>query len=311
MRTPFDSSDNQQIRKVASLSAQPLIGGSTRQRGLCQNRIETRHDILLSCVLNRHPSAVPMVRGARQPFRIRAMLSKLHSRFQRAESYRQVGQGFFGRQPGEQGRMMRRLVWAGVQGNALSVWREAFGIIRRYPLASGFPAGVLGMLGAAPYFFIVGKIHVREEILTSLTGAFAFYLYIVYVAYAEEVTAEAERGVVHITMRGVLHMLRQASPVVPSAIVASVAAIIIPRAATILLVIPGLWLLTRWSLFAPVISRERLGPMEALKRSNGLVRDHFWLVFLTATLAFVLEETIVHAGALVGHAILGSDTWGE
>jgi uncharacterized membrane protein YhaH (DUF805 family) len=71
------------------------------------------------------------------------------------------------------------------------------------------------------------------------------------------------------------------------------------------------WLLTRWSLFAPVISRERPGPMEALKRSNRLVRDHFWLVFLTATLAFILEEAIVHAGALVGHRILGSDTWGE
>src|SRR5918994_637935 len=294
MRTPFDSSDNQQIRKVASLSAQPLIGGSTRQRGLCQNRIETRHDILLSCVLNRHPSAVPMVRGARQPFRIRAMLSKLHSRFQRAESYRQVGQGFFGRQPGEQGRMMRRLVWAGVQGNALSVWREAFGIIRRYPLASGFPAAVLGMLGAAPYFFIVGRINLREEILTSLTGAFAFYLYIVYVAYAEEVSAEAERGVARITTRGVLRMLWQASLVAPSAMAAAVAAILIPRASTVLVVIPGLWILTRWSLFAPVISREHLGPVAALKRSNEVARGHFELVFLTATFAAVLEEVAVH-----------------
>jgi len=76
-------------------------------------------------------------------------------------------------------------------------------------------------------------------------------------------------------------------------------------------VVPGLWLLTRWSLFAPVISRERPGPMEALKRSNGLVRDHFWLAFLTATLALILEETVIHAGALVGHLISGSDTWGE
>ncbi len=106
----------------------------------------------------------------------------------------------------------------------LSVWREAFGIIRRYPLASGFPAAVLGMLGAAPYFFIEGKIHVREEILTSLTGAFAFYLYIVYVAYAEEVTAEVERGVERITTRGVLRMMRQASLVAPSAMAAAVAA---------------------------------------------------------------------------------------
>jgi hypothetical protein len=184
----------------------------------------------------------------------------------------------------------KALVLADEQGAILSVWREALGIIRRYPLASIFPAAMLGMLGAAPYYFIEGKINVSEQILTSLTGAFAFYLYIVYIAYAEEFTAEAERGVEHITMLDVLRMLRQASPVVPSAMVAAVAAIVIPRVTTVLLVIPGLWLLTRWSLFAPVISREHLGPVAALKRSNELVRDHFELVFLTAALATVLEE---------------------
>src|SRR5215216_1090924 len=201
--------------------------------------------------------------------------------------------------------MMKRLVWADEQGNVLSVWREAFGIIRRYPLASGFPAAVLGMLGAAPYYFIEGKIHVREEILTSLTAAFAFYLYIVYVAYAEQVTAQAERGVQRITTRGMLHMLWQASLVAPSAMAAAVAAIIIPRATTVLLVIPGLWILTRWSLFAPVTSREHLGPVAALKRSNEVVRGHFELVFLTATFAAVLEEVAVHAGGVVGLRVLG------
>ncbi len=87
---------------------------------------------------------------------------------------------------------MTSLVFADEQGRILFIWREAFGIIGRYPLASLLPAAVLGMLGAAPYYFIEGKTNVPEEILTSLTGAFAFYLYIVYVAYAEEVTAEAE-----------------------------------------------------------------------------------------------------------------------
>ena len=206
---------------------------------------------------------------------------------------------------------MKALVSADDQGCVLSVWREALGIVTRYPLASFFPAAVLGTLGAAPYYFIEGKIHITEQILTSLTGAFAFYLYIVYVAYAEEVTAEAERGVEHIATRGVLRMLRQAHPVVPSAMVAAVAAILIPRAATLLLAIPGLWALTHWSLFAPVISRERLGPVAALRRSNELVRGHFELVFLTAALATVLEEVAIHAGGVAGLRVSGSDTWGQ
>jgi hypothetical protein len=206
---------------------------------------------------------------------------------------------------------MKTLVFADEQGSILSVWREAFRIVGRYPLASVLPAVVLGMLGAAPYYFIEGRIHVTEQILTSLTGAFAFYLYIVYVAYAEEVTAEAERGIERITSRGVIHMLRQASLVAPSAMTAAVAAIIIPRATTVLLVIPGLWVLTRWSLFAPVISREHLGPVAALKRSNEVVRGHFELVFLTATFAAVLEEVAVHAGGVAGLLVSGSDTWGQ
>ena len=51
--------------------------------------------------------------------------------------------------------------------------------------------------------------------------------------------------------------------------------------------------------------------MVALKRSNELVRGHFWIVFKTATLALLLEEAVIHAGALVGHLISGSGTWGE
>src|SRR4028119_2219960 len=113
---------------------------------------------------------------------------------------------------------MKALVSADERGGVLSVWREALGIIRRYPLASFSPAAVLGTLGAAPYYFIEGETHVTEVILASLTQAFAFYLYIVYVAYAEEVTAGAERGAERITTRGVLRMLRQAHPAVPAAL---------------------------------------------------------------------------------------------
>jgi hypothetical protein len=188
------------------------------------------------------------------------------------------------------------------------VWREALTIIWRYPLATLAPAVVLAALGDAPYYFLKDSGLGWEEVLTFITAAFAYYL---YVAYAEEIAAEAERGADRITVRGLLRELRQAAPVVPPVIVASVAAITIPTAATGLMVLPGVWLLTRWSLFAPVISRERLRPVEALKRSSGLVRDRFKLVFLTATLAFILEEAIIHAGAVVALLISDSDTWGE
>src|ERR671917_942750 len=184
-----------------------------------------------------------------------------------------------------------------------AVWREALAIIRHYPIATIVPALVCAALANAHYYFLLGSGFAWEQILTFVTAAFAYYL---YVAYAEEVAAESERGADSITASGVLHELRQAAPVVPPVIVASVAAITIPTAATGLLVVPGLWLLTRWSLFAPVISHERSGPMEALKRSTWLVRDHFCLVLLTATLSLILEETVIHVGAAVGLLITDS-----
>ena len=189
-----------------------------------------------------------------------------------------------------------------------AVWREALATVRRYPLATVVPAAVLGALANVPYYFVEDSRPVWEQILASLAAAFAFYL---YVAYAEEITVEAERGAERITIRGVLRELRQAAPVVPTVIVASTATLGIASVAAGLLVLPGLWLLTRWSLFAPVISREHLGPVAALKRSNRLVRGHFWLVFWTATLAFILEEAFIDAGALAGLLVSGSDTWGE
>jgi hypothetical protein len=72
-----------------------------------------------------------------------------------------------------------------------------------------------------------------------------------------------------------------------------------------------LWLLTHWSLFAPAIFREDLGPLAALRRSNELVEGHFELVFLTAAFAVILEEAILGTGAYIGLEGSGSETWEE
>ena len=69
--------------------------------------------------------------------------------------------------------------------------------------------------------------------------------------------------------------------------------------------------MTRWSLFAPVIVTELLGPLASLKRSNELVRGNFELVFLTAAFAVVLEEAVAAAGTLGGLELTGSETWGQ
>jgi hypothetical protein len=201
-----------------------------------------------------------------------------------------------------------------------TIWREALAIIRRYPLATMVPALVLGALASAPNYFIEeDSLSTVEDIPTLLATGFAFILtllatgfaFYLYMAYAEEIAIEAERGTERITVRDMVSKLGQASPFVPLVMVASTISFVIETVSLVLLVLPGLWLLTRWSLFAPVIVRERLGPVAALKRSNHLVRGHFWLVFGTATVAFILEEIAIEAGVSVGFLVSGSHTWGE
>jgi hypothetical protein len=162
------------------------------------------------------------------------------------------------------------------------------------------------MLMEVPYLLPDSR-YILQDISAFLTQAFAFYL---YVAYAEELAHEAQSRE-RIPLRGVFVRLLLAAPAVPFITVASFAAIVLPSAAAGLLIVPGLWLLTSWSLFAPAIVRERLGPLTALRRSNELVRGHFELVFLTAAFAVILEEGVLGVGAYVGLVVSGSETWGE
>ncbi len=50
--------------------------------------------------------------------------------------------------------------------------------------------------------------------------------------------------------------------------------------------------------------------MPSQRRSNELVRGHFWFVLMTATLAYYVEGVVIHEGAQVGGSITGSHTWG-
>jgi hypothetical protein len=76
------------------------------------------------------------------------------------------------------------------QGSISGVWREALAIIRRYPSAVVVPGAVLGALAEAPAYLIEDRL-LLDQLLTYLAAAFAYYLYL---AYAEGLTTDYERG---------------------------------------------------------------------------------------------------------------------
>ena len=74
----------------------------------------------------------------------------------------------------------------------------------------------------------------------------------------------------------------------------------------ILLVVPGLFLLTIFAVVAPVIVVERAGVFEALGRSRALVKGNGWNVFGVIIVAFLITFVISAIFGGIGAAIGGT-----
>ena len=85
-------------------------------------------------------------------------------------------------------------------------------------------------------------------------------------------------------------------------VIASVIAFVVEIVGLMTLVLPGLVLYTLFVLTGPMLVRERLTAVAALKRSAGLVRRNPTLVVLTVLLPSMVESSIADfAGLIFGH----------
>jgi hypothetical protein len=84
-------------------------------------------------------------------------------------------------------------------------------------------------------------------------------------------------------------LLRSVTPVLGALIVAGILAGIGIGIGLLLIIVPGLFLLTIWAVIAPVIVIERRGALDSFGRSRELVRGSGWQVFSVILVLFLVQ----------------------
>jgi ABC-type multidrug transport system fused ATPase/permease subunit len=101
-------------------------------------------------------------------------------------------------------------------------------------------------------------------------------------------------------------LVRSASAVLGPLVVAGILAGIGITIGLVLVIVPGLFLLTIWAVIAPVIVIERAGAIESFGRSRELVRGNGWQVFGVIVVLFLLQFIVTAVIQAIANGISDS-----
>lgn len=174
-----------------------------------------------------------------------------------------------------------------VIGETFDLYKEHFLVLVLTALAVYLIAGILQGLASE-----IGGI--AGSLLSSIINLIAAALYTGFVVKLVEDIRDGRRDF------SAGELLSAASPSIAPLILNSVVRGIAIGIGFILLIVPGLILLTIWSVTSPAIVAEKRGAMEAFGRSWELVKGEGWNVFFTIVIVFLL--TVVVTAIIVGIA---------
>jgi hypothetical protein len=117
-------------------------------------------------------------------------------------------------------------------------------------------------------------------IVVSIAGVFLLQAVLVE-AVADVRDGRADLSLTQTLARGWSRL----GPVVVAGVLAAIAIVV----GFVLIIVPGLYLLTIWSLIVPAIVLEKVGAMESFGRSRELVRGYGWTVFGVIIITIVIN----------------------
>ncbi|MGA8804688.1 MAG: hypothetical protein WB866_08365 [Solirubrobacterales bacterium] len=159
--------------------------------------------------------------------------------------------------------------------------------------------GALIVIGIAGV--IEGILAITGSLILALLGVLiglaASFLYTGYVVKLVQDVRDGRRDFT------VGELFSHAAPFVGTLVLNGILAGIAIAIGFVLIIVPGLILLTIWAVIAPSIVVEDRGVFEAFARSRELVRGHGWQVFGAIVLAFLIVFVVGLVASIVGAAI--------
>jgi hypothetical protein len=133
---------------------------------------------------------------------------------------------------------------------------------------------------SAAVFVVVGVISALLVVISPILAFVAFVVILVgttlFTGMVVELVADVQDGRRDATVG---QLLNAAAPFIGQLILVGIVAGVAIAIGFVLIIVPGLILLTIWSVFAPVIVLEHPGGLRALGRSRELVKGNGWQVF--------------------------------
>ncbi len=173
--------------------------------------------------------------------------------------------------------MNQKLDTARVFERILEIYRSQFTLLIPAALLVFVPVAVISGLISA------GDVGLIGGLLVAAISTIATYWF-------QGMVVEAARDIIDGRRDHTVRTLfSSVAPVLGALIVAGILAGIAIGIGLLLLIVPGLFLLTIWAVLAPVIVIERSGAMAAFGRSRELVRGSGWQVFGVILVLFLLQ----------------------
>jgi hypothetical protein len=176
--------------------------------------------------------------------------------------------------------MNQKLDTARVFERIFEIYREQFTLLIPAALVVFVPVAIINGIIYAGGITLLGV-----GVITAV-GAIATYWFQGMVVEAARDILDGRRDYTVGTL------VQSATPVIAPLLVAGILAGIGIGIGLILLIVPGLFLLTIWAVIAPVIVIERTGALESFGRSRELVRGSGWQVFGVIVVLFLLQVIV-------------------